>query len=114
MRGGLGFILKTLELFRIQRRGEGKHFQSHAPAQRNLLGCIDDAHAAAAYLAQDDKIAQGAQSGSVAFAFTLPGQANQLERRQHLAKQPGDLGVALGILLDVGLLSCRRRSKARP
>ena len=56
--GRLRFVLEALELLRVQRRGEGQHLQGHPPAQRELHRLVDDAHAAAADLADDAEVAQ--------------------------------------------------------
>ena len=55
---GQGFVLEALQLLGIQRCSEGQDFQGHAAAQGDLLRFIDDAHAAAAHLAQQAKIAE--------------------------------------------------------
>ena len=58
LRGGLSLDLEPLALLGVDRRGEGKHLERNAPAQRDLLGLIDDAHAPAADFAEDPVFAQ--------------------------------------------------------
>ena len=59
--GGLGLDLEPLELPGVERRGERQDLQRHAAAERDLLGLVDDPHAAAADLAEDAEVAQDAQ-----------------------------------------------------
>ena len=61
--GGLGLVLEALQVLGVQRRGERQHLQRDAPAQGQLHGLVDDAHAAAADLADDLEIAQRCRSG---------------------------------------------------
>ena len=61
--GGAGFVLEALQLLLVEHRGERQHLQRDAAAERDLLGLVDDAHAAAADLAQDSKIAQRGPGG---------------------------------------------------
>ena len=58
LRGGLGLDLEPLPLLGVDRRGERQHLQGNAPAQRDLLGLVDDAHAPPADLAEDAVFAQ--------------------------------------------------------
>ena len=58
LRGGLCLDLEPLPLLGVDRRGEGQHLQCDAPAQRNLLGLVDDAHSPAADLAEDPVFAE--------------------------------------------------------
>ncbi len=53
LRGRLGLDLEPLALLGIDRRRKGKHLERDPPAQRNLLGLIDDAHTPSADLAED-------------------------------------------------------------
>ena len=64
LRRRLGLVLEALQLARVQRRRERQHLQRHPPAQRDLLGLVDDAHAAAAHLAEDPEVAQRSQVGA--------------------------------------------------
>src|SRR5713226_6200919 len=68
LRGGVSFVLEALQLPGIERAGEGEDFQGDPPAERDLLGLVDDAHAAPADLADDAEIAQN----SVLRSLTLP------------------------------------------
>ena len=56
--GGLGLELEPLQLPGVERRGERQDLQRHPAAQRELLGLVDDAHAAPADLAEDPEVAQ--------------------------------------------------------
>jgi hypothetical protein len=56
----LRLILEALELLGVERGGEREDLQRHPPAQRQLLGLIDDAHAAPAHLAEQAKVPQAA------------------------------------------------------
>ena len=58
LRRRLGLVIEAGHLLAVQDRGKGQHFQRHAAVQRYLPGFVDDAHAAAADLAQDRVIAQ--------------------------------------------------------
>src|SRR5262249_22488038 len=49
----------ALQLPFVEGSRERQHLQGHTPAQRQLLGLIDDAHAATADLAQNAEVAQG-------------------------------------------------------
>ena len=64
MRGRAGFVLEAGELLLVEHRGERQHLQRHAAAERNLLGFVDDAHAAAAEFAEDAEVANVA-SGKI-------------------------------------------------
>ena len=57
--GGLGLELEPLQLLGVQRRGQRQDLQRHPAVERELLGLVDDAHAAPADLAEDAEIAQG-------------------------------------------------------
>jgi hypothetical protein len=56
-RGCTDFISESLERLFIEHSGEGQHLQSHTPAHRKLLSLVNDAHAAAADLTQQPKVA---------------------------------------------------------
>ena len=53
-------ILEALKLFRVQRRRERQDFERHLAAQRDLLGFVNHAHAAAADFAEDAEVAEDA------------------------------------------------------
>ena len=59
--GGLGLELEPLELAGVQGRGEGQDLQGHPAAERDLLGLVDDPHAAAADLAEEAEVAEPAR-----------------------------------------------------
>ena len=58
LRRRLRFVFETLQLLGVERRCERQHLECHAPAQRHLHRLVHHAHAAAADLAQDAKIAE--------------------------------------------------------
>ena len=62
--GGAGFVLEAGELLLVEHRGERQHLQRDAAAERDLLGLVDDAHAAAAQLAEDAEVAEDADRSS--------------------------------------------------
>ncbi|MCG3180811.1 MAG: hypothetical protein BIFFINMI_03174 [Phycisphaerae bacterium] len=53
-----GLALEALELALVGQRQRGQHLERDAAAERLLLGFVDDAHAAAADLADDAEVAQ--------------------------------------------------------
>ena len=59
--GRAGLDLEPVALPRVDGRGVGEHLQRHPPAQRDLLGLVDDRHAAAADLAEQAEVAQDAE-----------------------------------------------------
>ena len=102
--GGLGLELEPLELPGVERRGEGQDLQRHAAAERDLLGLVDDAHAAAADLAEDPEVAQlrrsaGTEAASrCAVATAAAGHAAQLRHRRDGREHPPRLLDPLGML----------------
>ena len=86
MRRGLGLGLEPPELLRVHRRRERQDLQGHPAAQRDLLGLVDDPHAAAADLAEDAEVAQGAQLGRER------AQARRYARRRQPAGRDAELG----------------------
>ena len=100
--GGLGLDLEPLALLGVDRRGEGQDLERDAPAQRDLLGLVDDAHAAAADLAEDPVFAElGACGnrigetgrGDLRIGKLGGGGLDELEPGKALAKCLGDLGM---------------------
>jgi hypothetical protein len=61
--GGLGLDAEPLDLPGVHRGGHRQELQRHAAAQRDLLGLVDDPHAAAADLADQPEVAQLAEPG---------------------------------------------------
>ena len=45
--------LEAAQVLRVVQAVGGQHLDGHVPAQRQLLGLVDDPHAAPAHLAQD-------------------------------------------------------------
>ena len=58
LRGGLGLMFEAGDLPAVEHRRERQDLQGDPPAQRDLLGLVDDAHAAPADFPQETKIAQ--------------------------------------------------------
>ena len=58
MRRGLRLVFEALQLLGIERRGQRQDLQGDTPAQGQLLGLVDDTHAAPAHLAQDAEVSQ--------------------------------------------------------
>jgi len=107
LRRRLRFVLEALQLPGIQRSGEGEHLQGHAPAEGDLLGLIDDAHAAAARFPKNAEVAQTARDGLEHFrrgAAQTGAGADNLQRPEDVAQGCGCLRVAARIFLDVGLV----------
>ena len=98
---GLGLELEPLQLPGVQRRGERQHLQRHPAAERDLLGLVDDAHAAAADLAErcgsrPARPARGPAVGPAAAAGRVPdGRAAQVGQHRERRQQPAEL---LGLL----------------
>ena len=65
-RRGPRLPLEPQHLLRVGQRRIGEDLQGHAAAERLLLGLVDDAHAAAADLAEDAVVAQLLQRRGVA------------------------------------------------
>jgi hypothetical protein len=63
--GGAGFVFETGQLLAVEHRGERQNLERDAPAERDLLRFVNDAHAAAPHLTQDAEVAEEAGRGSV-------------------------------------------------
>ena len=55
---GAGLAVEAADLLGVEQGRRAQDLQRHATAERLLLGLVDDAHAAAADLAEDAEIAQ--------------------------------------------------------
>ncbi len=66
--GGAGFVLEARKLPLVEHGGEGQHLERDAAAERELLGFVDHAHAAAADLAEDAEVAELARRGLVSLS----------------------------------------------
>ena len=96
--GGLGLELEPLQLLGVQRRGEGQDLQRHPAAERDLLGLVDDAHAAPADLAEDagsrrarPSSAMGPAAASAAPGVTAADRPAQVGHHLHGREQPAEL-----------------------
>jgi hypothetical protein len=70
-------VLEALQLPRVHRRRERQHLQRHAPVEGNLLRLVNDAHAAAADLADEAEVAQLTQLGAILQGRDRPGHRPQ-------------------------------------
>jgi hypothetical protein len=61
-----GLVLEALQMARVHQGRKRERLQGHTPGQGNFLGLVDNAHAAAANLAENAEIAQG--------PWSLPGK----------------------------------------
>jgi hypothetical protein len=57
--GGAGFALEAFTELRVLRHLFGQEFQGHAASQAGVFRFVDDAHAAAGYLAGDVVMGKG-------------------------------------------------------
>ena len=112
--GRLRFALEAPLGPDIEQHAPGQHLQGHVPSQRNLLGLVDDAHAAFADLAQDAIIPELQQGGGrrrgwvlVRFLVVFLDLLDLDHGREQLADVVGQLGIAVDIILE-------RRSFAGP
>ena len=111
----LRLALEPPHLLRVQQRAGREDLQRHAAAQRLLLGLVDHAHAAPADLAEDAVVAQplepdphrGAVGGQRAggAAGALAQVLHHQQGREQVADLVGQLGVALEVLAERGLLA---------
>ena len=107
-RRGAGLSLKTQDLIGVGQRRVRQDLEGNPPAQRLLLGLVDDAHAAAADFAEDAVVAQTLQprccvNGHAAGGVVWTVGAEVFHADQHgedVADLVGDLGVAAAILLE--------------
>src|SRR5262249_33527187 len=89
------------------------NLQGHPAAQRLLFGLVDDAHAAAAHLAQDPEVAEPLQTGFRASCRPAGGSPAALgtqvlhpeQNREQVADLSGQLGVAPAIVAEGGRLA---------
>ena len=102
LRRGLGLVLEPLQLARVERGREGQHLQGHAAAQRDLLGLVDDAHAAAADLADGC----GSRPG-------FPGRDRRSARDCPGSRPPGSTGLTAARRMNSRLARQASRSSAR-
>ena len=114
--GGLGLDAEPLDLPGVHRGGHRQQLQRHAAAERDLLGLVDDAHAAAAEFPQEPEIAQDpgrsprlqARPGrqmAVAGDRRLAEVHEGLQRRYHAPDRLGVLRVLPDHRLQVHLIA---------
>ena len=84
--GGLALDLEPLPLAGVEGRGAGQDLQRHATAQGELLGLVDDAHPAAADLADDPEVAEQGGGGHALGRGPLAGR-----RRDFIGRRPDEL-----------------------
>jgi hypothetical protein len=87
-RGGASFVLEAGKLALVEHGGERENLEGDTAAERELLGFVDHAHAAAADLAEDTEVAERSSFG-LRFFTTHPHPA--LSRRERVK------GVELGL-----------------
>ena len=100
-------MLEPLELPRVQGRRERQHLQRHPAAQRELLGLVDDPHAAPADLAdaagsrRDTSSRHPVRRPAEQPAGRLAQLGHHLDRRQQAAEIDAALGVAAIVQFEV-------------
>jgi hypothetical protein len=98
--------LEAHQVARIQQRVPRQYLEGHVAAERFLFGLVDDAHAAAADLAQDAVVAQSLQAATLGQRRVRAGEvvARRLELLdleeggEQVADGVGQFGMALGVL----------------
>ena len=85
--GGAGFVFEAGQLLLVEHGGERQHLQGDAAAEGDLLGFVDDAHAAAADLAEDAEVAE---AGAIASQSTA-GRASSGTRGRLSGRLVGQL-----------------------
>jgi hypothetical protein len=85
---GLRFILEPLPLPGVQRGRGGQHLESDRALQRDLLGVVDNTHAASTQLANDAKVAQVA-ANRLRGKWRLNRRGVGLAGRQRLQQRQG-------------------------
>src|SRR5437879_370012 len=78
--GGLGFNLEPLEGEPIDRSDERKGLERDPPAQRKLLGSVNDAHPSASDLPEDLKVSEAGRWREALRTLDLDGRRTQTVR----------------------------------
>jgi hypothetical protein len=99
---GPGLALEAEPLPGVERAAR-QDLEGHAPAEGNLFRLVDDAHAAAADLAQDAVIAQPLQRRrglglSLRLRVDLPGLLHLDQGREQVLDVAGHVGIAIQVL----------------
>jgi hypothetical protein len=102
--GGTGFVLEALQMPRVHRGREGENLQGYPPAERNLLGFVDNAHAAPADFAEDAEVAQSTGNG-IGRPVQIGGLTDQLQCNQDVADDGCMLGMVGRVGFDVRLFA---------
>ena len=109
---GPRLTLEAGQLAGVEQGVVGQDLQGHVPAERLLLGLVDDAHAAPAYFAEDAEVAQSLQppargaclgrSGICPGLITAVGLdlLDQHQRGEQVADGVSVLGELVGVLGD--------------
>ncbi len=108
-----GFAAESLDHRLIGGDMPRKNLERHPAAERNLLGFVYDSHAAAADFTQDPVVADAAQgcvsrarSGALFLALHQAfGPLHLDHRREEVVNLRGKLRVAIGVLLERGVLA---------
>src|SRR5207302_755947 len=99
--GGLGLVVEALKMLGIEGGRERQDFQRDAPAERKLHRLIDDAHAAAADLAENSEVAERLARQRIASSRRGDGirrlvparrAMDEIETPQALRQRLGDIG----------------------
>jgi hypothetical protein len=108
----LGLAAEAPQALLVQQGGAGQDLEGHVPAEGRLLRLVDDAHAAAAHLAQDAVVAQPPQRrhgrcgrGRGGLLVVLLALLHLDHGGEELADVAGELCVAVDVLLERGPLA---------
>ncbi len=104
---GAGLVAEAVQGLGVAEGAARQDLQRHATAEGDLLGLVDDPHAAAADLAEEAEVADLSRGrrglGRLAAARVLADLLGLLEpdhRREHLADLVGQIGIAVDVLLE--------------
>ena len=86
LRGRLGLVLEAGDLPAVEDRGERQDLQGDASRQRNLLRLVDDAHAAAADLPPQAKVAKPPGFRRRGGRLPLDAAGGAIEARRHVVQ----------------------------
>ena len=104
-RRGMGLVLESCQLTRVQHGGKGQHLEGHASAERFLLGLVDHPHPTPANLAQDAELAQGprlprAAGGMGGDPVARSLRSGQLRHRLHRGQKSSQPRLVLRVLAN--------------
>ncbi len=102
--GSARLAAESFDPARVDHRVKHQHLQGDATAQRNLLGLVDNSHAAAANLAQNLEVAEPTRQRRGADRRRPGARARATQPRNHWVAQPVEFlqhAVALCAAFDV-------------